>query len=71
MMIIITLKRFKKIDDDNNYIKNIQKDRWEYLDQKYSKGSVGIPRSKIFKGIGGNTEIRKYNKVEFFELIKC
>ena len=43
MMIIITLKIFKKIDDDNNYIKNIQRDRWEYLDQK------------IFKGIGGNT----------------
>ena len=50
MMIII-----KKIDDDNNYIKNIQSDRWEYLDRKYSKGSVGIPRLKIFKGIGGNT----------------
>ena len=45
-MIIIALKIFKKIDDDNNYIKNIQRDRWEYLDQKYSKGSVGIPRSK-------------------------
>ena len=42
-MIIITLKIFKKIDDDNNYIKNIQRDRREYLDQK------------IFKGIGGNT----------------
>ena len=42
MMIIITLKIFKKIDDDN-YIENIQRDRWEYLDQK------------IFKGIGGNT----------------
>ena len=48
MMIIITSKVFKKIDG-NNYIKNIQRDRWEYLDQKYSKGSVGIPRSKIFK----------------------
>ena len=49
-MIIITLKIFKKIDDDdNNYIKNIQRDRWECLDQKYLKGSVGIPRSKIFK----------------------
>ena len=34
-------------------------DCWEYLDQKYSEGSVGIPRSK------------KYNKVEFFERIKC
>ena len=45
-MIIITLKIFKKIDDDNNYIKNIRRDRWEYLDQKYSKGSVGMPRSK-------------------------
>ena len=34
--------------DDNNYIENIQRDRWEYLDQKkYSKGSVGIPKSKI------------------------
>ena len=54
MMIIITLKIFKKFNDDN-YIKNIQRDWWEYLDQKYSKGSVGIPRSKIFKGIGGNT----------------
>ena len=54
MMIIITLKIFKKIDDDN-YIENIQRHRWEYLDQKYSKGSVGMPRSKIFKGIGGNT----------------
>ena len=53
-MVIITLKIFKKIDD-NNYIKNIQRDRWEYLDQKYSNGSVGLPRSKIFKGIGGNT----------------
>ena len=41
-MIIITLKIFKHIDDDN-YIENIQRDRWEYLDQK------------IFKGIGGNT----------------
>ena len=55
MMIIITSKIFKKIDDDNNYIKNIQRDRWEYLDQKYSKGSVGKRRSKIFKGISGNT----------------
>ena len=54
MMIIIKLKIFKKIDDDN-YIKNIHRDRWEYLDQNYSKGSVGIPRSKIFKEIGGNT----------------
>ena len=44
-MIIITSKILKKIDD-NNYIKNILKDRWEYLDQKYLKGSVGIPRSK-------------------------
>ena len=36
MMIIITSKIFKKIDDDdNNYIKNIQ------------KGSVGIIRLKI------------------------
>ena len=33
-MIIITLKIFKKIDDDNSYMKNIQRDRWEYLDQK-------------------------------------
>ena len=46
MMIIITSKIFKKIDDDNNYIK---RDLWEYLDQKYSKGSVGIPRSKNIK----------------------
>ena len=42
-MIIITSKIFNKIDDDNNYIK------------KYIKRLVGIPRSKIFKGIGGNT----------------
>ena len=47
-MIIITSKIFKKTGG-NNYIKNIQRDWWEYLDQKYSKGSVGIPRSKIFK----------------------
>ena len=46
-MIIITSKIYKKIE-------NIQRDRWEYLDQKCLKGSVGIPRSKIFKGIGGN-----------------
>ena len=39
MMIIITSKIFKKIDD-NNYIK-------KYL--KRSVRSVGIPRSKIFK----------------------
>ena len=37
------------INDDNNYIKNVQKHR------KCSKGSVGIPRSKISKRIGGNT----------------
>ena len=42
MMIIITSKIFKKIGG-NNYIK------------KYLKRSVGIPRSKIFKGIDGNT----------------
>ena len=29
MMIIITSKIFTKIDDDNNYIKNIQRGRWE------------------------------------------
>ena len=32
MMIIITSKIFKNIDDDddyNNYFKNIQRDRWE------------------------------------------
>ena len=34
MMIIIASKI---INDDNNYIKNIKKDRWEYLDQKYLK----------------------------------
>ena len=45
-MIIITSKIFKKIDDDNNYIK------------KYSKGLVGIITSKIFKGIGGNNYIK-------------
>ena len=32
-MMIITSKIFNKIDD-NNYIKNIKRDRWEYLDQK-------------------------------------
>ena len=53
MMIIITSKISKKIGG-NNYIENIQSDRWEYLDRKYLKRSVGIPRSKIFKGIGGN-----------------
>ena len=54
-MIIITFKIFKKIDDDDNYIKNIlkdyddnyieniQRDRWDYLDQK------------VLKGIGANT----------------
>ena len=47
-MIIITPRIYKKIE-------NVQRDRWEYLDQKYLKGSVGIPRSKIFKGIGGDT----------------
>ena len=41
MMIII------KMIGENNYIENIQRDRWEYLDRKYSKGSVGIIRSKI------------------------
>ena len=44
-MIIITSKISKKIGG-NNYIENIQRDRWEYLD-------------------------RKYNKVQFFERIKC
>ena len=34
-MIIVTSKIFKKIDDDNNYIK------------KYPKGSVGVITSKI------------------------
>ena len=53
-MIIITSKIFKKIGG-NNYIENIQKDRWEYLDRKYSKRLMGILRSKIFKRIGGNT----------------
>ena len=43
MIIIIKSKIFKKIDDDNNYIK------------KYLKRLVRIPRSKIFKEIGGNT----------------
>ena len=46
-MIVITSKIYKKIE-------NIKRDRWEYLDQKYLKRLVGIPRSKIFKGIGGN-----------------
>ena len=54
MMIIITSKINKRIDE-NNYTENIQRDRWEYLDQKYSNGSVVIIRSKIFKKIGGNT----------------
>ena len=35
-MIIITSKIFKKIGG-NNYIENIQKDWWEYLDQKNNK----------------------------------
>ena len=26
---IIASKIFKKVDDDNNHIKNIQRDRWE------------------------------------------
>ena len=43
--------------------KIFKRDWWEYVDQKYSKGSVGIIRSKIFKE---NT-----TKVEFFERIKC
>ena len=47
-MIIITSKISKKICG-NNYIENIQRDRWEYLYQKYSKGSVGIIRSKNTK----------------------
>ena len=42
-MIIITSKIFKKIDDDNNYIKNILK-----------RSMMIIITSKIFKGIGGN-----------------
>ena len=46
MMIIITSKIYKRIDE-NNYIENIQRDRWEYLDRKYSNGSVVIIRSKI------------------------
>ena len=46
MMIIITSKISKKIGGIN-YIENIQRDRWEYLDRKYSKGLVGIIRSKI------------------------
>ena len=41
----ITSKIFKKIGG-NTKIKNIQRDRWEYLDQKYLKGLVGVPRSK-------------------------
>ena len=51
-MIIITLKIFKKIDDDN-YIENIRRDQWEYLDQKILKGICGNT-SKILKGIGEN-----------------
>ena len=65
MMIITTSKI---INDDNNYIKNIEKDRWEYLDQKYSKRSVGIPRSKIFKGIDGNTKIKNTTKLSFLNV---
>ena len=64
MMIIITSKIFKKIDDDNNYIENIQRDWWEYLDRKYSKGLVGIPRSKIFKKLSSlkvqNVKLSQY-----------
>ena len=51
-MIIITSKI---INDDNNYIENIQRNRWEQLHRKCLKRSMGIPRSKVFKGIGGNT----------------
>ena len=43
MIIIVTSKIFKGIGGDTE-IKNIQMDRWEYLDREYSKGSVGIPR---------------------------
>ena len=32
-------------------------------DRKYSKGSVGIITSKIFKGVGGNNYIRNYSQV--------
>ena len=35
-MIIITSKIFKGIGG-NTYFKNIQKDRWEYLDKKKTK----------------------------------
>ena len=41
------------INNDNNYTKNIQRDRWEYLDRKYSKESVGILDQKYSKGSVG------------------
>ena len=44
---------------DDNYIENIQRDRWEYLDQK------NIQRDQW------EYLDQKYNKVEFFERIKC
>ena len=33
-MIIITSKKIFKNINDNNYIENIQRDWWEYLDKK-------------------------------------
>ena len=46
-MIIITSKIIKKIDDDNNYIKNILK-----------RSMMIIITLKIFNKIGGNNYIK-------------
>ena len=66
-MIIITSKIFKKIGG-NNYIENIQRNRWEELDQKYSKESVGIPRSKILKGSVGIIRSKNTTKLLFLNV---
>ena len=58
LMIIINQKYLKKIDDDNNYIKNILKrSMMIIITSKYSKGSVGIITSEIFKKIDDNNYI--------------
>ena len=56
-MIIITLKVFKKIDDDNNYIKIFKKidDDNNYIRNILKRSMMIIITSKIFEGIGGNT----------------
>ena len=49
MDIVVKLNESVQVSYQNNYIENIQRDWWEYLDQKYSKRLVGIPKLKIFK----------------------